>query len=94
MNADYPLQYSSITTTDTNITTTPAYYYGATVVASATATAVLIREGAAGTIIDSFEVPSNRSEPHMLPIPIKVSALTADVDANTQQCIVYYHEES
>lgn len=97
MSADSPLQYSSLTTSDTDITAAgiKTWYYGATVAAGGTATAVTILSGGSGgTVIDTFEVAANRSESHTFRVPVLAYNLRANVDANTQECIVYYHEET
>lgn len=97
MSADTPLQYSSLTTADTDITaaTIKTWYYGCVVASGTAATAVLIKDGgSSGTIVDTFEVAANASQAHLFKEPVLVRQLHADVDANTQQCIVYYHEET
>lgn len=88
------VQSTVVTTTDTAITTTQAFYYGAMVTGNA-ATAVLIRDGGSGgAIIDSFEVAAGGTQEHMFERPIKVTSLYADVDANTNSCIVYFAKDS
>ena len=81
-----------ITTTDTLFAATA--YYGATVSVGATASAVNIRRGAVGGgIIDVFRMPAATvasSENHSMTNPVGCpEGIFADVDANTQNCIVY-----
>lgn len=89
------LRYSSMTTSDTAITTKRAYYYGAVCYALAVQSNVLIRDGGAGgTVIDSFEVAAGTTETHALEQPIRVTSLYADVDDNTTSCVVLFQEET
>lgn len=92
---DYPLKTATLTTSDTAITAAAVQtmYYGAVVAAGGTATAVtILTGGSGGTIIDTFEVAANSSEAHMFKVPVVAVNLYANVDANTQDCLVYYQD--